>query len=81
MLYKSTISLASFKSGSKNELAVGIVVVRQVNEFARIPGTGGLHAVNLVLTGKGWFIFEPQTNEFILLEKYPNQEYIQYIIF
>lgn len=81
MLYKSTISLASFKSGSKNELAVGIVVVRQVNEFGRIPGTGGLHAVNLVLTGKGWFIFEPQTNEFILLEKYPNQEYIQYIIF
>ena len=81
MLYKSTISLASFKSGSKNELAVGIVVVRQVNEFGRIPGTGGLHAVNLVLTGKGWFIFEPQTNQFILLEKYPNQEYIQYIIF
>jgi hypothetical protein len=81
MLYKSTISLASFKSGTKNELAVGIVIVRQVNEFARIPATGGLHAVNLVLASNGWYIFEPQTNEFVLLEKYPNQEYIQYIIF
>lgn len=81
MLYKSTISLASFKSGTKNELAVGIVVVRQVNEFGRIPATGGLHAVNLVLTSQGWFIFEPQTNQFVLLEKYPNQEYVQYIIF
>ena len=81
MLYKSTISLASFKSGTKNELAVGIVVVRQVNEFGRIPATSGLHAVNLVLTSQGWFIFEPQTNQFILLENYPNQEYIQYIIF
>jgi len=81
MLYKSTISLASFKSGTKNELAVGIVIVRQVNEFARIPATGGLHAVNLVLASNGWYIFEPQTNEFILLENYPNQEYIQYIIF
>ncbi len=81
MLYKSTISLASFKSGTKNELAVGIVVVRQINEFGRIPATGGLHAVNLVLTNRGWFIFEPQTNQFVLLEKYPNQTAIQYIIF
>ena len=62
-------------------MAVGIVVVRQVNEFAGIPGTGGLHAVNLVMTTRGWYIFEPQTNEFMLLEDYPNQEYIQYIIF
>lgn len=80
MLYKSTISLASFKSGTKNELAVGIVVVRQINEFAGIPATGSLHALNLVLASNGWYIFEPQTNEFILLENYPNQEYIQYII-
>jgi hypothetical protein len=81
MLYKSTMSLANLKSGNKNELAVGIVVVRQMNEFARIPATGGLHAVNLVMTNKGWYIVEPQTNQFILLEDYPNQEYVQYIIF
>lgn len=81
MLYKSTMSIANLKSNQKKEMAVGIVVVRQVNQFARIPATGGLHAVNLVMTTRGWYIFEPQTNEFILLENYPNQEYIQYIIF
>jgi len=81
MLYKSTISLANLKSGTKREFAVGIVIVRQVNEFARIPATGGLHAVNLILTNNGWFIFEPQANQFTPLEHYPNQEYVQYIIF
>lgn len=80
MLYKSTMSIANFKGGQKNDLAVGLVVVRQDYEFAGIPATGGLHMLNLVLTSQGWFIFEPQTNKFILLEKYPNQEAIQYII-
>lgn len=81
MLYKSTMSIANYKSGQKKEIAVGLVVVRQDYEFAGIPANSGLHMLNLVLTKRGWFIFEPQTNEFILLEDYPNQEAIQYIIF
>lgn len=81
MLYKSTMSIGNLKNGNKNELAVGIAIVRQNFEFGKIPATGGLHAVNLVLTNNGWFIVEPQTREYILLEHYPNQASIQYIIF
>ena len=32
-----------------------------------------------VFTNKDWYIFEPQTGQFIELHKYPNQEFIQYI--
>lgn len=80
MLYKSIISAANYKSGENREIAVGLVVVRQDYEFAGIPASGGLHMLNLVMTTRGWYIFEPQTKEFILLEDYPNQESIQYII-
>jgi len=80
LLYKSTMAISSYKSGGSEELAIGVVVVRQVNEFAGIPATGNFHMLNLAFTNKGWYIFEPQTNEFVKLEDYPNQEYIQYII-
>lgn len=80
LLYKSTMAISSYKGGSSEELAIGVVVVRQVNEFAGIPATGNFHMLNLAFTNKGWYIFEPQTNEFVKLEDYPNQEYIQYII-
>jgi hypothetical protein len=80
MLYKSLMGISAYKSGDKIDVAVAVIVVRQVNEFGGIPGTGGLHMVNLVFTNRGWYIYEPQTNKFILLEKYPNQEYFQYMI-
>jgi hypothetical protein len=80
LLYKSTMAISSYKSGSSEELAIAVVVVRQVKEFAGIPATGNFHMLNLAFTNKGWYIFEPQTNEFVKLEDYPNQEYIQYII-
>ena len=80
LLYKSTMAISSYKGGSSEELAIGVVVVRQVNEFAGIPATGNFHMLNLAFTNKGWYIFETQTNEFVKLEDYPNQEYIQYII-
>lgn len=80
MLYKSLMGISAYKSGDTLDVAVAVIVVRQVNEFGGIPGTGGLHMVNLVFTNNGWFVFEPQTGEFILLEKYPNQEYFQYMI-
>lgn len=80
MLYKSTIGIANLKSGKNKELSVGIAIVRQEHQFAGIPANRGLHALNLIMTNRGWYIFEPQTNQLILLENYPNQEFIQYII-
>ena len=80
MLYKSVMGVSSYKGGDTLDMAVAVVVVRQVNEWGGIPGTGGLHMVNLVFTNRGWYIYEPQTNKFILLEDYPNQEHIKYMI-
>ena len=80
MLYKSLMGVSAYKSGDKYEMGVAVVVVRQVNEFGGIPATGGLHMVNLVFTTQGWLILEPQTMEYIKLENYPNQEYVQYMI-
>ena len=80
MLYKSLMGVSAYKSGDKLEMGVAVIVVRQVNEFGGIPGTGGLHMLNLIFTPGKWFIYEPQTNKYILLEDYPNQEYVQYMI-
>ena len=79
MLYKSLFSISSYKSNDKVEPAVGLVIVDQAKEFGGIPA-GGLHALNIVFTTQGWYIFEPQTGEHILLEQYPNQEHIKYIV-
>lgn len=79
MLYKSLFSVASYSSGSKIELAVGLVIVNQRNEFGGIP-SGGLHMLNIVFANKNFYIFEPQTGKFIELDKYPNQEHILHII-
>ena len=80
MLYKSLMGVSAYKSGDKLEMAVAVVVVRQVNEFGGIPGTGELHMLNLIFTPGKWIIYEPQTNKYILLEDYPNQEFVQYMI-
>lgn len=80
MLYKSLMGISGYKSSNKSEPSVAVVVVRQVNEYGGIPASNGLHMVNLVMTNNGWFIFEPQTGKFILLENYPNQEFIEYLI-
>ena len=79
MLYKSMMSVSAYKANSDNEPCVALLVVRQVNKFGGVP-TGGLHMVNLVMTNQGWFVIEPQTGEFISLEKYPNQQYVQLLI-
>lgn len=81
MLYKSMMSVAGFKSNSKIEPASGLITVQQVNEFGGIPGTGGLHMLILVMTNQGWYVVEPQTGDFILLEDYPNQQHIKMFIF
>lgn len=79
MLYKSLMSVSAYKSSSELEPAVGVAVVKQENKFGGIP-SGGLHMVNIVFTSKDFYIFEPQTGEYIELQNYPNQEHIQYII-
>ena len=79
MLYKSLFGVASYSNKFDIEFAVGVVVVEQVNEFGGIP-SGYLHMLNIVFTNKDWYIYEPQTGEYIELHKYVNQEHIKYII-
>ena len=79
MLYKSVLGISGYKSGEPDEPAVAVMVVQQRNAWGGIP-TGNLHMVNLVFTRHGWFVFEPQTGEKVLLENYPNAEYVQYIL-
>lgn len=81
MLYKSLASVASYKSKHADEPAVAVMIVTQVNQFGGIPATSGLHMVNLIMTSRGWYVFEPQTGEHVLLEQYPNQSHVQLIIF
>lgn len=79
MLYKSLMSIANYKSGVDHEPAVALIIVEQKHPFAGVPA-GALHMLNLVFTSKAWYIFEPQTGEYIELENYPNQKYIRTII-
>jgi len=79
MLYKSLMSVSSYKSKVDHEPAVALVVVEQRHAFGGVPA-GALHMLNLVFTSRAWYIFEPQTGEYIELENYPNQKYIRTII-
>mgnify|MGYP001242292227 CR=1 FL=1 len=79
LLYKSLLGVSGYKSGEPDEPAVAVMVVQQRNAWGGIP-EGGLHMVNLVFTLEGWFVYEPQTGKRILLENYPNAEYVQYIL-
>jgi len=79
MLYKSLMSVASYKSNHDTAPAVGLICVVQNHKFGGIP-KGELHMLNIVFTNQGWFIFEPQTGEFIEINKYPNQESVYLII-
>mgnify|MGYP001589239163 CR=1 len=79
MFYKSLMSVSSYKSNLELEPAVALVIVEQRHPFGGIPA-GALHMLNLIFTSRAWYIFEPQTGEYIELEKYPNQKYIRTII-
>ena len=73
MMYKALMSVAAYKSGDQYEPATSLLVLRADKEFGGIPGTGGLHMNVLVMTNRGWYVVEPQTGKFTLLENYPNQ--------
>lgn len=79
MLYKSLMSISSYKSNVELEPAVALVIVEQRHPFGGVRA-GSLHMLNLIFTSRAWYIFEPQTGEYIELEKYPNQKYIRTII-
>lgn len=79
MLYKSLMSVSSYKSNIEHEPAVALIIVEQKHEFGGIP-SGALHMLNLVFASNGWYVFEPQTGEYIELENYPNEKYIRTII-
>ena len=79
MLYKSLFSVGAYASNNSQEFAVASVIVMQENPFGGIP-SGGLHMLNLVFTTRAWYIFEPQTGQYIELENYPNQKHIKFII-
>lgn len=79
LLYKSLFSIAGYASGNSCEFAVGLVLVQQKEPFGGIP-EGNLHMLNIIFCNKDFYIYEPQTNKFIELDKYPNQEHILHII-
>lgn len=79
MLYKSLFSVGAYASNNSQEFAVASVIVMQENPFGGIP-SGGLHMLNLVFTNRDWYIFEPQTGQYIELQNYPNQKHIKFII-
>lgn len=79
MLYKSLFSVGAYASNNSQEFAVASVIVMQENSFGGIS-SGGLHMLNLVFTTRDWYIFEPQTGEYIELQNYPNQKHIKFII-
>lgn len=73
MLYKSLMSIAAYKAGDMHEPAVALLTLRADHEFGGVPGNGSLHMNILVMTSQGWYVVEPQTGAFTLLEHYPNQ--------
>lgn len=73
-LYKSLLSVTSYTNNNTCEVAVGVIYVRQEYEFGGVPVEGNTyHALNIIYTGAGWFVFEPQTGYYDRLEHYKNE--------
>lgn len=80
MLYKSLMSVAAYKAGDTKEPACALLTLRADNEFGGVPGNGALHMNILVMTNQGWYVVEPQTGVFTLLENYPNQHTVGVLV-
>ena len=72
-LYKSLLGVSSYKNNNIREVLIGIIYVKQENDFGGIKAGQFNHAVNIVGTENGWMVFEPQTGKFDKLENYPNK--------
>ena len=71
-LYKSLFSVTSYKNDNIREILVGVIYVRQAKKFGGIPASDFNHALNIIGTSSGWFVYEPQTGVYDRLEHYPN---------
>tara|TARA_R100000808_G_scaffold5723_1_gene17266 strand:+ start:1564 stop:2154 length:591 start_codon:yes stop_codon:yes gene_type:complete len=72
-LYKALFSVSSYKNSSKHEVLVGTIYVKQRLSFGGIKGGDYNHALNIIGTSSGWFVYEPQTGVYDRLESYPNK--------
>jgi hypothetical protein len=71
-LYKSLLSVSSYKNQNLREVLVGVIYVNQKHSFGGIPSGQFYHALNIICTESGWYVYEPQTGEFDKIENYPN---------
>lgn len=78
LLYKSLLGMASLKQSKLRQISVGVIIVDQKKKALGIPAIGS-HALNIVLTDKGWIVYDPQTDKSCKLKDYPNK-IISYII-
>ena len=72
-LYKALLGVSSYKNNNKKEVLAGVISVKQHKEFGGIAGGDYYHALNIVGTSSGWFVYEPQTGYFDRLEHYENK--------
>ena len=73
-LYKALMSVSSYKNDNVHDALVGIIYVKQTHEFGGVdPADNVFHALNIVGTSSGWFVFEPQTGYYDRLEHYKNE--------
>lgn len=73
-LYKALLAVSSYKNESIHEVLVGVIYVKQTREFGGIKtADNAYHALNIVGTSGGWFVFEPQTGYYDRLEHYKNE--------
>jgi hypothetical protein len=71
-LYKALFSVTTYKNNKPTEILVGVIFVKQKHEFGGVAGGDYLHALNIVGTESGWFVYEPQTGFYDRLEHYKN---------
>jgi len=72
-LYKSLLGVSSYKNKNLREILIGVIYVKQKHPFGGIPSGKFDHALNIIYTELGWFIYEPQTGKFDKIENYPNE--------
>lgn len=71
-LYKALFSVTTYKNNKPTEILVGVIFVEQKHEFGGVGGGDYQHALNIVGTQSGWFVYEPQTGFYDRLEHYKN---------
>lgn len=63
----------------KGQVAIMRIYVNQKNEWAGVPAGGG-HALNIFISDRGVFVYEPQNGRIIEAENYPNRKYVLQVL-